>query len=413
MPGTKNRNGAPSGSNGLLDPAPVPRNGEQAQAMLLRRLETGSDPMEAVKEVFNFGTQTRNGLAQHVIGQGDMLDATAMAVFSGMSFCAIGPYGVGKSYTPKVLHKILGVMGQTIAMHPEITHADINGFVSLDPQTGQRIVNPSPFLTNQVALLDEANRAGEKGQNSTLHVMNDKEVVIGNDTETARKVDPALTIIATMNPAGEAGTRLLIPALADRFDFFVHLAPPAQGEIDGGLNRWIDDLDVETGETLGNVQPLFGGPAGKPNGLTGGNGFEPFFGSDSAGKRKILETRQLFRSILKRVDRRLMTEIDSLLYHFTVGSTVWDDSSQTLTSRTQRRGQALLLYATAKAIFDEQRMPSLGKDVWDIARYCLEMIPPKQEHWNKGSGWLVNEIGYRLTAIQPQVARDVRYRHGR
>ena len=57
-----------------------------------------------------------------------MINATVMAVMSGATFIAVGPYGVGKSYTGKVLHKLLGVMGQTIALHPEITHADINGF---------------------------------------------------------------------------------------------------------------------------------------------------------------------------------------------------------------------------------------------------------------------------------------------
>ena len=401
---TKDRAGNPPGSNGSLD---LPRIPGTAGALRIPEGRPASEPgtTEAIREVFDFAVQVRNGLAQHVVGQGDMLDATAMAVVSGASFCAVGPYGVGKSYTPKVLHKILGVMGRTIALHPEITHADINGFVSLDPQTGRRIVNPSPFLKHQVIALDELNRAGDKGQNSLLHVLNDKEVVIGNDSETARKVDPALTVIGTMNPSGEAGTRLVIPALADRFDFVVHLSPPAKGEIAAGLARYVDDLDAETGETLGDIRPLFGGyRPQRPDGAE----FEPLFESDSAGKRKILETRKLFRSVLKQVDRRLLIEIDSLLYHFTVGSAVWDDSSQTLTSRTQRRGQALLLYATAKAIFDEQRMPNLGKDVWDVARHCLEMIPPKPEYWNKGSEWLIREINYRLTEIQPAVMKDVK-----
>ena len=392
----------------MLERPRVPAsNGAPAQRLVGRKPEIGIDPKEAIEKVFNFATQIRNGLAQHVVGQSDMLDATAMAVVSGASFCAIGPYGVGKSYTPKVLHKILGVMGKTIALHPEITHADINGFVSLDPQTGQRIINPSPFLNHQVAALDELNRAGDKGQNSLLHVMNDGEIVIGNDTETARKVDPALTVIGTMNPSGEAGTRLVIPALADRFDFVVHLSPPAKGEIATGLARYIENLDIETGETLCDIQPIFGG--GQPAGSNGQlNGDGSLFESDSVGKRKILGARKLFRSILKQVDRRLLVEVDSLLYHFTVGSEIWDDSPQTLTSRTHRRGEALLHYATAAAIFDEQRMPSLNGDVWRIARYCLEMIPPRPDYWNKGSEWLIDQINSRLAEIKPVVEQDVR-----
>ena len=170
----------------------------------------------------------------------------------------------------------------------------------------------------------------------------------------------------------------------------------------------------KTGETLSNIKPLFTDhrPLNSFNGSTS-NGFndgnvpKPLFTSDSAGKQEVLEMRKLFRRILKETPKNVLREIDSLLYHFSVGSEIWDTDSQTLSSRTQRRGQAILLHATAQAIFYDTAKPS-SKNIWMAAKDCLEMVPPKREYWKKGYKWQIDQIQRRLLEIRPTVEKEIR-----
>ena len=175
MFGVKKNAGAPSGSNGLMERRIPATNGVQTPQPFSQQPQSGfaetdgetpakTEREQAIAKINRFGVDIRGAFEEYISGQQDMVNSVIEAVVSGAHFCAIGPYGIGKSYIPRVLYKLLGVDGRTVAMHPETTHADVNGFVSLDPRTGQKITNPSPFFESLVVLVDEVNRSGERGR---------------------------------------------------------------------------------------------------------------------------------------------------------------------------------------------------------------------------------------------------------
>ena len=123
-------------------------------------------------------------------------------------------------------------------------------------------------------------------------------------------------------------------------------------------------MDVKTGKTIGNIDPVF-----------------------EDGQQKVLEMRRCFWEILQVVDRRLLDAIDYLLYNFAdkrteFGITLPRFSPPELNGGDRRfccAQQRGCLSRWKRAHGDEQ--VRLGCRLLD----CLQNgSSPKPEHWSKG-----------------------------
>ena len=108
----------------------------------------------------------------------------------------------------------------------DLLPSDIIGINSFDPQTKEYKVVNGPIFTN-LLLADEINRASPKVQSALLEAMAEKQVTIGNSTQTLPK---PFFVFATQNPLESLGTYPLPQAQLDRFLFKLIISYPSVDE---------------------------------------------------------------------------------------------------------------------------------------------------------------------------------------
>lgn len=202
-------------------------NGKTASATPIpSRRGTSRSPEFATKTIQESAIKLRTALEQHVFGQRKMIAAVVAAVLSGINLCLVGKSGIGKTHAAETLLKILNFKGQTLPLNPDVTCADITGYMALDLETRKKVYWPSPFLQgNQMIVLDELNRASDKAQVSLLDILNGKRVIVEG---VKYPISDIFTTIMTMNPPEDPGTRPIHNALADRIDFVLPVFSPSR-----------------------------------------------------------------------------------------------------------------------------------------------------------------------------------------
>jgi MoxR-like ATPase len=187
-------------------------------------------------------------LHQVVVGQQQVLDLLAVAVFADGHVLLEGLPGLGKTLMVKSLAQSLSVRFNRIQFTPDLMPADITGTTVLTSGAGGErafTFEPGPIFTN-LLLADEINRAGPKTQSALLQAMQEREVTLFGHHYPLN--DPFL-VFATQNPIELAGTYPLPEAQLDRFFFKVVIAPPGEEDL-------IAIAELTTGAAPAAVQPV-------------------------------------------------------------------------------------------------------------------------------------------------------------
>ncbi|MGY3880823.1 AAA family ATPase [Aeromonas veronii] len=135
--------------------------------------------------------------------------------------------GMGKTTLAHALAQVLGLACRRMQFTADLLPADLLGLQIFDPQQQTFRFHPGPIFT-QVLLADEINRASPKVQSALLEAMAEQKVSIEGHTHP---LPTPFFVIATQNPADQAGTYPLPESQLDRFAVRLSLGfPPREAE---------------------------------------------------------------------------------------------------------------------------------------------------------------------------------------
>jgi MoxR-like ATPase len=159
-----------------------------------------------------------------LLGQGDIIEHTLIALLAGGHVLIEGVPGLGKTLLVRALSHVLGVEHKRIQFTPDLMPSDVTGGNVFNQKEDAFVFVRGPVFT-QLLLADEINRAPAKTQSALLEAMQDLSV--SADGVTRPLPDP-FVVIATQNPIESQGTYPLPEAQIDRFLMKVHVNHPSQ-----------------------------------------------------------------------------------------------------------------------------------------------------------------------------------------
>jgi MoxR-like ATPase len=190
----------------------------------------GDDDLEILEHLKN-GYQTIKGeLAKIIVGQEQVIDEVAVAIFSRGHVLLLGVPGLAKTLLVSSLGQAMDLSFRRIQFTPDLMPSDITGteIIQQDKATGERELRfvEGPVFAN-LLLADEINRTPPKTQAALLEAMQERHVTIGRTTYNLP--DPFF-VLATQNPIEQEGTYPLPEAQLDRFMFLVKVNYPSADE---------------------------------------------------------------------------------------------------------------------------------------------------------------------------------------
>jgi MoxR-like ATPase len=170
-------------------------------------------------------------VAKVLVGHGEIVDETLVALFAGSHALLEGVPGLGKTLLVRTLADALDLRFSRVQFTPDLMPADILGtnVVLEDPATGRKSFEfqPGPIFGN-VVLADEVNRATPKTQSALLEAMQEGRVTISGATHP---LAPPFFVLATQNPIEMEGTYPLPEAQLDRFLLKLEVKAPRREDL--------------------------------------------------------------------------------------------------------------------------------------------------------------------------------------
>jgi MoxR-like ATPase len=278
----------------------------------------------------------REQVSRAIFGQESVVENTLLAVLSGGHALLVGVPGLAKTRLVTTLGEVLGLAANRIQFTPDLMPSDILGSEVMDQdETGRRSFRfvKGPVFA-QLLMADEINRASPRTQSALLQSMQEYHITIAGQRYD---LPTPFHVLATQNPLEQEGTYPL---------------PEAQ------LDRFLLQVDVNYPEL-------------------------------AAERRILLETTGLSEAKPEAViDARRLIEIQTLVRQMPVSDTVVDAILSLVRSARPglgnaetdknvawgpgpRAGQAMMLCARARALYEGRLAPSLD-DVYALAEPVLE-----------------------------------------
>ena len=130
--------------------------------------------------------------------------------------------GMGKTTLSQALARALGLSFTRVQFTSDMLPGDILGVSVFEQATGRFNFHPGPVFT-EVLLADEINRSSPKTQSALLEAMAERQVTVEGET---RPLPAEFFVIATQNPATQAGTFPLPESQLDRFLMRIEIGYP-------------------------------------------------------------------------------------------------------------------------------------------------------------------------------------------
>lgn len=191
----------------------------------------------------------RKEVAQVIVGQERVVEATLTSLFCGGNVLLEGVPGLGKTELVKALSRVLELEFRRIQFTPDLMPADIIGtnIMSTDETGKYRFEFRKGPIFTQLLLADEINRASPKTQSALLETMQEGSVTTGG---TVYMLTQPFFVMATQNPLEQEGTYPLPEAQLDRFLFKVNVPFPNRAELNEVVGRTILKRPVQPAKIL-------------------------------------------------------------------------------------------------------------------------------------------------------------------
>lgn len=278
----------------------------------------------------------REEIGNVIFGQQTVVEQTIITVLSGGHALLVGVPGLAKTKLVATLGTVLGLNENRIQFTPDLMPSDILGSEVMDQNDGgQRTFRfvPGPIFT-QLLMADEINRASPRTQSALLQAMQEYHVTVAG---ARHDLPEPFHVLATQNPLEQEGTYPLPEAQLDRFLMQVDVRYP--------------EMEAERRVLLETT------------------------GIEDARPKSVLTSARL-QEIQALVRRMPVSEtvVDAIL---TLVRSARPDTGSEDTRRNvawgpgPRAGQAMMLCARARALYDGRLAPSVD-DVHALAEPILQ-----------------------------------------
>ncbi|SCB57157.1 MoxR-like ATPase [Rhizobium aethiopicum] len=278
----------------------------------------------------------RGEVSKVIFGQESVVENTILAVLSGGHALLVGVPGLAKTRLVTTLGEVLGLAANRIQFTPDLMPSDILGSEVMDQDdSGRRSFRfvKGPVFA-QLLMADEINRASPRTQSALLQAMQEYHITIAGQ----RYDLPApFHVLATQNPLEQEGTYPL---------------PEAQ------LDRFLLQVDVNYPELAAERQILLE--------TTGLSETRPEAVIDA---QRLIEIQALVRQMP--VSETVVDAILSLVRSARPGQGNASTDKNVAWGPGPRAGQAMMLCARARALYEGRLAPSLD-DVFALAEPILQ-----------------------------------------
>jgi MoxR-like ATPase len=278
----------------------------------------------------------RAEIGKVIFGQESVVEQTLLAVLSGGHALLVGVPGLAKTKLVATLGTVLGLDNSRIQFTPDLMPSDILGSEVMDQDAaGHRSFRfiPGPIFT-QLLMADEINRASPRTQSALLQAMQEYHITIAGDR---KDLPQPFHVLATQNPLEQEGTYPLPEAQLDRFLMQVDVGHPELA-----AERQI--LLETTGLAETEARPVI-----------------------DAGR--LQQVQGLIRQMP--VGEKVVDAILALVRSARPGNGNADTDKNVAWGPGPRAGQALMLCARARALYDGRLAPSID-DVLALAEPVLQ-----------------------------------------
>ncbi len=278
----------------------------------------------------------RREIGNVIFGQQKVVEQTILSVLSGGHALLVGVPGLAKTKLVATLGTVLGLDDNRIQFTPDLMPSDILGSEVMDQNDeGKRSFRfvAGPIFT-QLLMADEINRASPRTQSALLQAMQEYHVTVAG---ARHDLPRPFHVLATQNPLEQEGTYPLPEAQLDRFLMQIDVLYPD-----------IDDERRVLLETTGT--------------------------EDTAAKPVLTASRlQEIQALVRRmpVSESVVDAILSLVRSARPGTGNEDTDRQVAWGPGPRAGQAMMLCARARALYDGRLAPSVD-DVYALAEPVLQ-----------------------------------------
>lgn len=179
-----------------------------------------------LSELHNKVQQIKTQIGTRLVGQSDLVELIIAGVLSSGHLLIEGVPGVAKTYTSKLIAKVIDASFSRIQFTPDLMPSDVTGVNIYNNKISDFEFKKGPIFSN-VVLIDEINRAPAKTQAALFECMEERQISVDGTTYT---LDFPFVVLATQNPVEHEGTYKLPEAQLDRFLFKIDVLYPSLEE---------------------------------------------------------------------------------------------------------------------------------------------------------------------------------------
>jgi len=278
----------------------------------------------------------REEVSKVIFGQESVVENTLLAVLSGGHALLVGVPGLAKTKLVTTLGDVLGLGANRIQFTPDLMPSDILGSEVMDQdESGRRSFRfvKGPVFA-QLLMADEINRASPRTQSALLQSMQEYHITVAGQRYD---LPTPFHVLATQNPLEQEGTYPL---------------PEAQ------LDRFLMQVDVNYPELAAERQILLE--------TTGLSETKP---QAVLNAERLMQIQSLIRQMP--VSDKVVDAILGLVRSARPGQGHASTDKHVAWGPGPRAGQAMMLCARARALYEGRLAPSLD-DVYALAEPVLE-----------------------------------------
>ncbi|MGB8818398.1 MAG: MoxR family ATPase [Rhizobiaceae bacterium] len=278
----------------------------------------------------------RTAVARQIFGQEDVVERSLVAILAGGHALLVGVPGLAKTKLVETLGSVLGLAERRVQFTPDLMPADIIGSEVMDQaadgKRSFRFIKGPVFA--QLLMADEINRASPRTQSALLQAMQEYHVTVAGERHDLPR---PFHVLATQNPLEQEGTYPLPEAQLDRFLMQIDVNYP---EVDAERRILIETTGTGTTSISAVIDA-----------------------------KRLQAMQSLVRSMP--VPETVVEAILNLVRSARPDTTDKETAAQVSWGPGPRAGQALMLCARARALYDGRLAPSVD-DVRALAEPVLQ-----------------------------------------